>query len=73
MAETLEVRIAHLEGAYEQIDRRLASVEAGLIQVRQEMGQLRQEIREQFRWLLGFQIVTWLTILGALLTNLFRQ
>lgn len=34
---------------------------------------MRQEMREQFRWLLGFQIVTWLTILGALLTNLFRQ
>ena len=66
MAETLEVRIAHLEGAYEQIDKRLASVEINL-------SQLRQEIREQFRWILGFQILTWISILGTLLAILFRR
>ena len=37
MADTLEVRIAHLEGAYEQIDRRLAGVETGLAQLRQQI------------------------------------
>jgi len=66
MADTLDVRIAHLEGAYEQIDKRLAGVESSLTQ-------LRQEMREQFRWILGFQILTWVSILGTLLAFLFRR
>ena len=65
MAETLEVRIAHLEGA-EQIDKRLAAVETNL-------SELGQENREQFRWILGFQILTWISILGTLLAILFRR
>ncbi|OFW05508.1 MAG: hypothetical protein A3G20_06755 [Acidobacteria bacterium RIFCSPLOWO2_12_FULL_59_11] len=84
MPDTLEVRIAHLEGAYEQIDKRLSGVEMGLVDLRREMGtnfsqvhqeisQLRKEAREQFRWILGFQIVTWISILGTLLAILFRQ
>lgn len=77
MADTLDVRIAHLEGAYEQIDKRLSSVEAAVVQLRQELSQeiskLRQETREQFRWLLGFQILSWLSILGTLLAFLFRK
>ena len=84
MADTLEVRIAHLEGAYEQIDKRLAGVETSLSHLRQEisqsrqesrqdLSQLRQEMREQFRWILGFQILTWISILGTLLAILFRR
>ena len=80
MADTLEVRIAHLEGAYEQIDKRLSGVETAVLQLRQEMSllrqemsQLRQEMREQFRWVLGFQILSWLSILGTLLAFLFRR
>ena len=66
MPDTLEARIVHLEGAFEQIDRRLASVETGI-------SQLRQEIREQFRWILGFQILTWISILGTFPAILFRR
>ena len=73
MPDTLEVRIAHLEGVYERIDKFLAAVETGLSQVRQEISHLRQEVREQFRWILGFQIVTWISILGTLLAILFRR
>ena len=84
MGDTLEVRIAHLEGAYEQIDKRLAGVESGLSQLRhefrQETSQLREEIshlrqqtQEQFRWLLGFQILAWISTLGTLLAFLMRQ
>jgi len=88
MADTLEVRIAHLEGAYEQIDKRLAELRQEttqqFAQVRQEIAQLRQdtnqqfthlrqEMREQFRWILGFQILTWVSILGTLLAFLFRR
>lgn len=102
MADALEVRIAHLEGAYEQIDKRLAGVETALSGLRQEMsqlrqevsqevGQLRQEVRqevgqlrqemnelrrqvsEQFRWIVGIQILAWISILGTLLALLLRR
>jgi len=73
MPDTLEVRIAHLEGAYEQIDKRLGAVESGISQLRQEIAQLRQQTQEQFRWILGFQILTWISILGTLLAILFRR
>lgn len=56
-AEPLEVRMARLEGAYEQIDRRLAALEAAVqglrAEIRQEMSDLRRETRQQFFWLLG--------------------
>ena len=73
MPDGLEVRIAHLEGAYEQIDKRLAGVETGLAQLRQEMAQLRQQMYEQFRWIVGIQIIAWISILGTLLALLFRS
>ena len=66
MPDTLEVRIAHLEGAYEQIDKRLAGVETGV-------AQLRQQMYEQFRWIVGIQILAWISILGTLLALLFRS
>ncbi|MBI2822501.1 MAG: hypothetical protein HYX74_09775 [Acidobacteria bacterium] len=44
MTDALEVRMAHLEGAYEQINKRLGGVEVGLGQLRSEMGQLRSEM-----------------------------
>ena len=84
MADALEVRIAHLEGAYEQIDKRLATVEAALSQLRQEMianfselrhemNELRRQVGDQFRWIVGLQILAWLSILGTLLALLFRR
>ena len=81
MPDTLEVRIAHLEGAYEQIDKRLASVEARLgsleTEMRREIGTLRTELQSRmdnhFRWILGFQIATLLSLIGTLLAVLLRQ
>ena len=81
MPDTLEVRIAHLEGAYEQIDKRLASVEARLgslqAEMRTEIGTLRVELQSRmdnhFRWILGFQIATLLSLIGTLLAVLLRQ
>ena len=40
-ADALEVRIAHLEGAYEQIDKRLGAIEGD---VRELRGELRNSI-----------------------------
>ena len=70
MTDTLEVRIAHLEGAYEQIDKRLGGVESGLGLLRSEIGQLRSELTgrmdTQFRWLLGTTMTMWMTVLLAI-------
>ncbi|MBI2821970.1 MAG: hypothetical protein HYX74_07075 [Acidobacteria bacterium] len=66
--------MAHLEGAYEQIDKRLGSVESGLVHLRSEVGQLRSEtsllrteltsrMDGQFRWLLGTVLSAWVTLL----------
>jgi len=81
MADTLEVRIAHLEGAYEQIDKRLGALEATVrseigslrTELRDEVRLLRQETREQFRWIIGFQIVTLLSFIGTLLAVFLMQ
>jgi chromosome segregation ATPase len=65
----LEVRIAHLEGAYEQIDRRLGAVESALQSVRAETQSVRTELHatrtellsrmdRQFFWILGLLIVS---------------
>ena len=77
MADTLEVRIAHLEGAYEQIDKRLGTLEVRLAAlettVRSEGANLRAEMRQQFHWILGFQIVTLLSFIGTLLAVFLMQ
>lgn len=57
----LEARMARLEGAYEQLDKRLAGVETGLSEVRTELRTLRSESHQQFLWVIG------VVILGALL------
>lgn len=72
-ADALDVRIAHLEGAYEQIDRRLGSLEGQTQGLRLEMNALRDELRSemrglrtelltrmdrQFFWILGLLIIS---------------
>ncbi|MBI2821416.1 MAG: hypothetical protein HYX74_04275 [Acidobacteria bacterium] len=77
MSDTLEVRIAHLEGAYEQVDKRLGAVESILWQLRSEINDLRNAIDRridnltsrgdsQFHWLLGTILTTWVTMLLAI-------
>lgn len=95
MADALEVRIAHLEGAYEQIDKRLgdlrqemtanfaqvrqemttnfAQVRQEIAQLRQETNELRRQMAEQFRWIVGLQVLAWVSILGTILALFFRS
>jgi hypothetical protein len=49
--DALDVRIAHLEGAYEQIDKRLGSIES-------RMASLEQKLDRYFLWILGLLIVS---------------
>ena len=83
-ADALEVRMAHLEGAYEQIDRRLGAVEGGIVvldrridegftQVRTEIQSVRGELLgrmdREFFWILGLLIVSILVPITFRLTG----
>jgi len=61
---TVEEQMAKLEGAFEQINTRLSSLEAT---VTTRLGALEGEIRSNFRWLLGTQLTMWITIIAAIL------
>ena len=56
----LEERMARLEGAFEQMNVRLGSIEGRL-------SAIETEIRSNFRWLLGTQLTMWITIIAAIL------
>jgi predicted nuclease with TOPRIM domain len=68
-ANPLEVRIARLEGGYEQINERLGTIEGRLTQLEQrldrmaselrsEMGDLRKQMNTQFYWIVGLILVS---------------
>ena len=65
MSDRLEVRIAH-KGAYEQVDRRLGSIESTLMQFRSELTGLTGRMDSQFHWLLGTIFTSWITLLLAI-------
>ena len=73
MSDTLDVRIANLEGAYQQVDKSLGSIESTLTQFRADLNsstnQLRSELTgrmdSQFHWLLGTIFTSWITLLLA--------
>ncbi len=72
MAVSFDVRMAHLEGAYEQInhrmgaiekrldgfDTRFAQVDARFAQVDARFAQLDRKIDAHFLWILGLLIVS---------------
>ena len=49
-ADAITIRMAHLEGAFEQIDKRLGSLEG-------EVRDLRRDLHGQFRWTVGLLII----------------
>lgn len=73
-AEPIEIRMARLEGAYEQINERLpelrSDLQTGLMSVRSEIRseivELRRQIQTQFYWLLTF-------VLGSILVPIVRD
>ena len=70
MPDGLEVRIAHLEGAFEQLDKRMGAVETEIRALRRE---LLDRMDTQFRWILGVQIASWLSLIGAMLAFFFKR
>jgi len=70
----LAERMAHIEGAFAQIDQRLGQVERDLSGIRGEIGSLRvamvamqDEIRSLYRMVIGVLIPMWVTIIGAII------
>lgn len=67
----LAERMAHIEGAFVQIDQRLGQVERDLSGIRGEIGSLRiemqREIRFLYRMMIGMLIPMWVTIIGAII------
>jgi chaperonin cofactor prefoldin len=70
-AEPLEVRMARLEGAYEQINKRLEAIEADIRELRSSLDSLRRDLTaqmaSQFRWVVGLWATTMLAVLGLYL------
>jgi tetrahydromethanopterin S-methyltransferase subunit G len=72
-AHPLEARIAHVEGAFEQVNERLGSIERQLdaIDVRFNQVDLRfNHVDSRFNWLIGIVVGTWAT---TILTILFHH
>ena len=75
----LEERTAKVEGILEQIDKRLDRVEVGLVDLKNEfkvdisklenkVHGLSNEMRSNFKWLIGIIVGTWITTISALIT-----
>jgi hypothetical protein len=69
----LEVRMAHLEGAYEQTSQRLAAIDLRFDAidrrfdaVDRRFNALDRKIDERFLWTIGAVLSTWLTTILAI-------
>jgi hypothetical protein len=68
-ADALAVRIAHLEGAYEQIDKRLGVIEGDIRGLRGEVQEVGRKLDTTFRWVIGIILVNWVTLMLAVLLH----
>ena len=68
-ADALEIRIAHLEGAYEQIDKRLGSLDGRMASLKRTVNErtdrVEQKLDATFRWVIGIVLVNWITLMLA--------
>lgn len=84
----LETRMAHLEGAYDQVNHRLDSLDGHLNGLRQEVtslgvamnsrldalsARLDAKIDQRFTWTIGIVVSTWLTTIAAILPLYFKH
>ena len=82
MMPDIEERQAKIEGTFEQIDKRISSLEGELrsetSQIRSEISQfrgeflsetsqIRSEMASFFRWTIGIMITMWITIIITIL------
>ena len=63
-------RISRLEGAYEQVDRRLNETPHAINGLRAEMHRRFTEMSSRFNTLVMLIVAAWVTIMAALITAL---
>lgn len=74
-AESIEVRMARLEGSYEQVTERLGAIEARLDGMENRLdarmggvelriGRLEDKVDRQFYWLVGLIVISTLVPIG---------
>ena len=75
-AQPLEARLAHLEGAFLQVDRRLESFERAVdsrfshIESRFNLVEGRFSIIDQrFNWLIGIVVASWISTIVTILVH----
>ncbi len=65
--DALDVRMARLEGAYEQIDRRLGTLHGDVLSLAQRLDRLEQKLDANSRWMIGVILANWTTLMLAIL------
>jgi len=73
-AQPFEARLAHLEGAFLQVDRRLESFERSVdvrfSQLDSRLGQMESRfgiIDQRFNWLIGIVVASWISTIVTVL------
>ncbi len=66
-------RVSRLEGAYEQVDRRLDDVNRSIQSVRDEMGSLRGEMNNRINNLYVLLGGTWVATMAAIIGLYFKS
>ena len=68
---SLEARVAHVEGIVDEMRTGLSRVDGRLealrAEVHEQLNQMRQEIRSNLIWTIGFLLPMWVTIIAAIL------
>ena len=68
----IEQRVSRLEGAYEQVDRRLDGMERSIEGLRAETSGFRAEINSRFNTLYILIAALWVSIVGLLIGLYFK-
>ena len=64
---TMEQRVSRLEGAYEQVDRRLSDLNGSVESLRSEIGTLRQDMDRKLTAMVLFMGGSWVTLMGTII------
>jgi hypothetical protein len=68
--QPMEARMAHLEGAFVQVNERLGSVDRRLDSMDRNLAELRKASNQHFMWLIGIVAGSWITTAGLWITTM---
>ena len=67
-----EQRVSRLEGAYEQVDRRLDSMDRRLSEINNRFDEMNSRFNSRFNNLYVLIGASWVTLIGAMIGLYFR-